>query len=72
MYTRDLDSLLLNAEYTTVVVRLILWSLAFRCLCLVSRECREIRADLFGRGANIDPIVRLVERANEIAAELSR
>lgn len=59
-----------HLTYAILASRVILWTIAFRGACLVSREARQIRADLVRTGECIDPIRRDLGRLEVLHVEL--
>lgn len=57
-------------EYATLVTRLGCWLALFAAGCLVSAECRKIRAELREAGDTIDPVKPLVARLDALHADL--
>jgi hypothetical protein len=57
-------------EYGRLVAGLFLWIGAFNAACLVSAQCRKIRAELAAEGEVIDPVRRILPKLDRLHAEL--
>ena len=66
---KDMRVTLKAAEYAVLLGLVGFWSLAFAAACLVSRECRTIRAELDAEGEAIDPVAKRMGRLCELHVE---
>ncbi len=58
------------ARYCTLVAQVGFWVAAFWTLCLVSAECRRIRAGLRAEGECIEPLKPVIEHLEVLHVEL--